>query len=130
MTAISKIINYSLKPIGLRLIRNRHYNNLADFEERMSRPVMSDKNAIPDFARVFFPQVKIADKRLRTGAREHTIMAKELGSIIDIERFKNKTVLEIGPKFGFHSLWIDKNLHPEYFLHQTLHPQTIHQTRL
>ena len=32
--------------------------------------------------------------------------------MIDVERFRGARVLEVGPKYGVHSLWIDRELRP------------------
>jgi len=45
----------------------------------------------------------------------NTVLEKTLDDIIDKERFRSRRVLEIGPKHGFHSIWIDRELSPDYF---------------
>ena len=46
----------------------------------------------------------------------NTILEKTLDEIIDKERFVSSRVLEIGPKFGITSLWIDSKLKPSKFV--------------
>lgn len=121
---ISKIMNYPLGLVGLRLIRTRYYNNLTEFADRMSRAVVGDMDTVPDFARVSFPKIDIPDKRFSSKG-VNTVLAEVLDKIIDIERFKGTTVLEVGPKFGFHSLWIDKTLHPRLLVMADLQMQLL-----
>lgn len=41
-----------------------------------------------------------------------SVLEKSLGEIINKERFLGSRILEIGPKHGIHSKWIDSNLKP------------------
>jgi 2-polyprenyl-3-methyl-5-hydroxy-6-metoxy-1,4-benzoquinol methylase len=43
----------------------------------------------------------------------NTVLESTLDEIIDKNKFNGKRILEIGPKFGYHSKWIDKNLSPQ-----------------
>lgn len=57
----------------------------------------------------------IADKRPSTagaGVPDLTLLPEVLGDILDVERFRGARVLEVGPKYGVHSLWIDRELEP------------------
>ncbi len=57
----------------------------------------------------------ISDKRSTTigsDGLDLTITIEALEDIIDSEIFKNKRVMETGPKYGIHSRWIDKKLQP------------------
>jgi hypothetical protein len=57
----------------------------------------------------------IADKRPSTtweDVPDLTLVPEALPAVIDIERFRGGRVLEVGPKYGVHSLWIDRELEP------------------
>jgi hypothetical protein len=57
----------------------------------------------------------IADKRPSTaweGVPDLTLVPDALPTVIDVERFRGARVLEVGPKYGVHSLWIDRELQP------------------
>jgi SAM-dependent methyltransferase len=57
----------------------------------------------------------VPDKRPTTGADavpDLTILPEALGDILDVSRFRGVRVLEVGPKYGIHSLWIDRELRP------------------
>jgi SAM-dependent methyltransferase len=57
----------------------------------------------------------IADKRPTTAedrAPDLTIVPEALDSVVDVDRFVGSRVLEIGPKYGLHALWIDRELKP------------------
>ena len=56
------------------------------------------------------------DLRKKTPHGEPTITNETLSEIIDIEKYKGKRVLEIGPKWGINSKWIDNNLRPSEFV--------------
>jgi hypothetical protein len=59
--------------------------------------------------------IPVQDSRATTledgGARDLTITVEGLANVIG-ERFKGVRVLEVGPKYGIHSLWLDKQLEP------------------
>jgi hypothetical protein len=56
----------------------------------------------------------IRDKRqgANVGRRTLTITTEGLEDLLDVERLRGGRILEIGPKYGIHSLWIDQNLEP------------------
>ena len=57
----------------------------------------------------------IADKRPSTAAGDIpdlTLVPEALGTVVDTARFRGKRVLEVGPKYGIHSRWIDRELEP------------------
>ena len=57
----------------------------------------------------------IADKRPSTAwedVPDLTLVPEALPTVIDVERFRGARVLEVGPKYGVHSLWIDRELQP------------------
>jgi len=41
-----------------------------------------------------------------------TLVSDALGSVVDVERFRGVRVLEVGPKYGVHAQWIDRELQP------------------
>ncbi|MGH3144024.1 MAG: DUF1698 domain-containing protein, partial [Gaiellales bacterium] len=41
-----------------------------------------------------------------------TLVPDALPTVIDVERFRGARVLEVGPKYGVHSLWINRVLQP------------------
>jgi len=59
--------------------------------------------------------VPVRDSRPTTleegGARDLTITVEGLANVIG-DRFHGARVLEVGPKYGIHSLWLDKHLEP------------------
>ena len=57
----------------------------------------------------------IGDDRPTTAADELpdlTLLPESLGRIVDVEHFRGARVLEVGPKYGVHSRWIDSELRP------------------
>jgi SAM-dependent methyltransferase len=57
----------------------------------------------------------IPDKRPTTVAGDVpdlTIVPEALGAVLDLTRFRGARVLEVGPKYGIHSRWIDRELEP------------------
>jgi SAM-dependent methyltransferase len=57
----------------------------------------------------------VPDKRLTTATSDVpdlTIVPEALGSVLDDERFRGVRILEVGPKYGVHSLWLDRELAP------------------
>jgi SAM-dependent methyltransferase len=57
----------------------------------------------------------IPDKRPSTAwedVPDLTLVPEALPTVIDVERFRGARVLEVGPKYGVHSLWIDRELQP------------------
>jgi len=110
MVAIGRSINKILKLFGVRLIR------LGDYKDPAIYGSINEK-IIPEIKglNVNFIYDRAIDERIRAKG-VNSVLEHTLEEIIDKSRFKNKRVLEIGPKFGHHSLWIDKNLNPSYFL--------------
>ena len=41
-----------------------------------------------------------------------TLLPEGLAEVLDVSRFRGARVLEVGPKYGVHSLWIDRELEP------------------
>ena len=57
----------------------------------------------------------IGDKRPTTATDELpdlTLVPDALGGVVDVERFRGARVLEVGPKYGVHARWIDRELRP------------------
>src|SRR5262245_52671673 len=57
----------------------------------------------------------IGDERPTTAADELpdlTRLPASLARVVDVERFRGARVLEVGPKYGVHSRWIDRELRP------------------
>jgi SAM-dependent methyltransferase len=57
----------------------------------------------------------IPDKRPSTAAGDLpdlTILPEALGEVVDAPRFRGARVLEVGPKYGVHSTWLDRELRP------------------
>ncbi len=57
----------------------------------------------------------VRDKRPTTAAGDVpdlTLLPEALADVLDLERFRGRRVLEVGPKYGVHSLWIDRQLRP------------------
>jgi SAM-dependent methyltransferase len=57
----------------------------------------------------------VRDKRPTTAAAEVpdlTLLPQALADVLDVERFRGARVLEVGPKYGVHSRWIDRELRP------------------
>jgi SAM-dependent methyltransferase len=57
----------------------------------------------------------VADKRPTTAADtvpDLTLLPEALGDVLDVARFRGARVLEVGPKYGVHSRWLDAELEP------------------
>src|SRR5262245_27824713 len=57
----------------------------------------------------------IGDVRPTTATEELpdlTLVPEALGVVLDVERFRGLRVLEVGPKYGVHARWIDRELRP------------------
>jgi hypothetical protein len=56
----------------------------------------------------------VRDKRhgTRIGGRDLTITTEGLEDILDPDRYRGRRILEVGPKYGIHSLWMDEQLEP------------------
>ena len=69
-------------------------------------------DAMTDYAEDTRP---IPDKRPTTATADVpdlTIVPEALRDVLDVERFRGARVLEVGPKYGVHSLWLDRELEP------------------
>jgi len=83
----------------------------------LSRPDFSYRENLLAHIDYAESEVEVSDERapIRHGEKafaDQTITAKGLSQVLDIEEFRGKRILEIGPKNGYHSLWIDENLNP------------------
>jgi len=57
----------------------------------------------------------VSDARPTTATDELpdlTLLPEALGQVLDVARFRGSRVLEVGPKYGVHSRWIDRELRP------------------
>jgi SAM-dependent methyltransferase len=57
----------------------------------------------------------VPDKRPTTASDDLpdlTILPEALSAVLDVDRLRGLRVLEVGPKYGAHSLWIDRTLEP------------------
>jgi SAM-dependent methyltransferase len=57
----------------------------------------------------------ISDSRPTTATDELpdlTLLPEGLGEVLDVARFRGARILEVGPKYGVHSRWIDRELEP------------------
>jgi SAM-dependent methyltransferase len=57
----------------------------------------------------------VSDRRATTASAEYpdlTLLPEALGEVLDVERFRGARVLEVGPKYGVHAGWIDRELQP------------------
>jgi hypothetical protein len=58
---------------------------------------------------------RVPDKRATTAderAPDLTLVPEALGDVLDAQRFHGARVLEVGPKYGLHALWLDRELQP------------------
>jgi len=58
---------------------------------------------------------RVPDKRATTAderAPDLTLVPEALGDVLDAQRFRGARVLEVGPKYGLHALWLDRELQP------------------
>jgi hypothetical protein len=57
----------------------------------------------------------ISDDRPTTATEELpdlTLVPEALAEVLDVERFRGARVLEVGPKYGVHARWLDRELEP------------------
>jgi SAM-dependent methyltransferase len=57
----------------------------------------------------------VSDDRPTTATDELpdlTLVTEALGEVLDVERFRGARILEVGPKYGVHARWIDRELAP------------------
>jgi SAM-dependent methyltransferase len=54
----------------------------------------------------------VRDKRhgTRMAGRDLTVTTDGLEDMLDVDRYRGRKILEVGPKYGIHSLWIDETL--------------------
>jgi SAM-dependent methyltransferase len=80
----------------------------------------------------------IPDKRPSTAwedVPDLTLVPEALPTVIDVERFRGARVLEVGPKYGVHSRWIDQELQPselvfsDFAADSELHEQWVGELR-
>ena len=58
---------------------------------------------------------QVSDERPTTATDDVpdlTLLPEALGEVLDVERFRGARVLEVGPKYGVHARWIDRELAP------------------
>jgi SAM-dependent methyltransferase len=58
---------------------------------------------------------RIGDERPTTATDELpdlTLVPEALGAVVDVARFRGARVLEVGPKYGVHARWLDRELQP------------------
>jgi SAM-dependent methyltransferase len=57
----------------------------------------------------------VGDKRPTTaadGVPDLTLLPEALADVLDVERLRGGRVLEVGPKYGLHARWLDRELNP------------------
>jgi SAM-dependent methyltransferase len=57
----------------------------------------------------------VSDQRQTTATEELpdlTLLPQALAEVLDVERFRGARVLEVGPKYGVHARWVDRELEP------------------
>lgn len=57
----------------------------------------------------------VSDERPTTASDEYpdlTLLPEALGEVLDVSRYRGARVLEVGPKYGVHARWIDRELEP------------------
>jgi hypothetical protein len=99
-------------------------------------PKVADRSRLESETRYVLDDRRVGDRRASTASGEIpdlTVLPETLPLLIDVERFAGARVLEIGPKYGIHSRWIDSVLHPselvfsdfeaDSFLHEEWAPE-------
>jgi hypothetical protein len=80
----------------------------------------------------------VRDKRPGTDADDVpdlTLLPEALADVVDVARFRGQRVLEVGPKYGVHSRWIDSELRPselvfsDFATDRHLHEQWTHELK-
>jgi len=62
-----------------------------------------------------------------------TLLPEALAEVLDVSRFRGSRVLEVGPKYGVHARWIDRELQPSELVFSDfesdthLHEQWVHE---
>ncbi len=100
-----------LRGAGRRLvIKAAPHLGLTAYDPTWDFPV--DLDRLAEFSSSNIP---VQDSRATTvedgGVRDLTITVDGLANVIG-DRFKGARVLEVGPKYGIHSLWLDEHLGP------------------
>jgi SAM-dependent methyltransferase len=57
----------------------------------------------------------VSDERATTATDDLldlTLLPEALGEVLEVDRFRRARVLEVGPKYGVHARWIDRELEP------------------
>jgi len=111
MYSITAVVNKILNQFGLHVIKIQHSYLKKDKKEKIYDLINSSIVPELDSFNVNFEYGKAVDSRLRVRG-VNTVLEESLQDIIDFASFSGKKVLEVGPKFGFHSLWIDNNIKP------------------
>jgi SAM-dependent methyltransferase len=78
-------------------------------------PKVESTNRLDEATEEVLDARTIPDKRPSTAwedVPDLTLVPDALASVIDVERYRGGRVLEVGPKYGVHSLWIDRQLEP------------------
>lgn len=64
-------------------------------------------------------QRPVRDKRITPVTEHHldlTLTLEGLTDVVPVDQIRGDRVLEIGPKYGFHSLWIDEHVKPSEYV--------------
>jgi len=82
-----------------------------------------DKKSLEQIINWKESDIQISDKRDSTYMRDEqgnkidvTVTLEGLENILDMKALEGKRILEVGPKYGVHSSWIDKTLKPSEFV--------------
>jgi SAM-dependent methyltransferase len=80
----------------------------------------------------------VRDKRATTAAEgvpDLTLLPEALGDVVDVAAVRGARVLEVGPKYGLHARWLDRELEPselvfsDFAADRSLHEQWTHELR-
>jgi hypothetical protein len=78
-------------------------------------PEAESRSRLDDLTEYVEDTRAVRDKRATTAeerAPDLTLVPEALGDVVDVQRFRGGRVLEVGPKYGLHSRWIDRELEP------------------
>ncbi len=78
-------------------------------------PRVGDLSRLDESTEYVVDPSPIADKRPSTAFEDVpdlTVLPEVLPTLLDVQRFAGARVLEVGPKYGVHSRWIDRELEP------------------
>jgi hypothetical protein len=78
------------------------YVPMYDYREQLERHTSFVEDARP-----------VRDKRMDASVGELTLTAEGLADVLAGRDWHGKRMLEVGPKFGVHALWIDEHLRPQ-----------------